>query len=215
MKNRITSGIIIGILFISSILYYRPLFHLIMFCVAGFMLLEWYKMTKISNLFSLIGLIIIPLSVNSVLFVSVIDSIGWVLLTYFCTIWCVDIMAMFGGKLIEGPKLVPKLSPKKTISGLIIGSISAGFVPILLGIIPSYSINYFFPYPSSILLIICSFTAILAQMSDIFISFFKRKFTIKDSGTIIPGHGGVLDRFDSIVLTAPILAVYLKVSICI
>lgn len=209
MRDRILSGIIIGILFVSSILFLRPIFNLLMFCVAFLMLLEWYNMTVQSTSYSMVGLIIIPLSIGSIFFISAVDNSGWLLLTYFCIIWFVDVMAMFGGKLIEGPKLAPVLSPKKTVSGFITGTTSASLVPLVLGLIPSYNITYILPHSTPMLCLLCFLTAIVAQASDLFISFFKRKFNVKDSGTIIPGHGGVLDRFDSIVLTAPLVALYL------
>jgi phosphatidate cytidylyltransferase len=209
MKKRILSGIIIGILFISSILFYRNLFNILMFFVAFLMLLEWYKMTEKSALFCLLGLIIIPLPIGSIFFISSIDKYGWILLAYFCVIWVVDIMAMVGGKLIGGPQLAPILSPKKTISGLVVGTISASLVPLILGLLPSYNVTYILPHSTPILCLLCFLTATIAQASDLFISFFKRRFGLKDSGNIIPGHGGVLDRFDSIVLTAPLVALYL------
>jgi phosphatidate cytidylyltransferase len=209
MKKRILSGIIIGLLFITSILFYRDLFNILMFCVTAFMLLEWYKMTALSILDCMFGLIAIPVATGSIFFISDLDQSGWVLLTYFCVIWFVDVMAMLGGKLIGGPKLAPVLSPKKTISGLLVGTISASLVPLILGLLPSYQITHILPHSTPIMCLLCFFTATIAQASDLFISFFKRRFGIKDSGTIIPGHGGVLDRFDSIVLTAPLVALYL------
>jgi phosphatidate cytidylyltransferase len=120
---------------------------------------------------------------------------------------------MFVGKLIKGPKLAPSLSPKKTISGLLGGVAAAAILPMLLNLVPAYSIATYTSASKIILLYQFAFLGLTSQMSDLFISYFKRKFNIKDSGNLIPGHGGMLDRFDSIVLTAPIVAFYLNSQI--
>lgn len=202
MTKRIFSSLILIALFICSVFVYRPLFN-IMLILAGFtMLWEWYNMTKNSIMYVVLGLVIIPMSIISLYIISTFDKTGWLLLTYITIIATCDTMAMFGGKLIEGIKLAPNLSPNKTVSGLLSGVISAGMVVYLLQFIPTYDISMFIPN-SPYIIIIAMILAFIGQMSDLFISFFKRRFNIKDSGTIIPGHGGALDRFDSIILTSP------------
>lgn len=212
MIQRIISGLVIGILFIISILFFRNLFNVLIFITVGLMLLEWYKMTRSSTFYRLAGLVIIPLPVSAMLFISEFDKIGWFLLTYFAVIWAVDIMAMAGGKLLSGPKLAPVLSPHKTISGLLIGVASSMLVPLALKIIPNYNISYIMPYSNVVMCLIWGGIGFMAQVSDLFISFFKRKFGIKDSGSIIPGHGGVLDRFDSFILTAPLVLLLIFIT---
>ncbi|MDG1436654.1 MAG: phosphatidate cytidylyltransferase [Rickettsiaceae bacterium] len=214
-KNLLTrcfSGVFIVILFILSIFVLRPLFYVLFSFIAGFMLLEWRNMTKNSTPFyRYLGLILIPVPVISILLISYTDQTGWLLLTYFMIIWSVDVMAMLGGKLIGGPKLAPKLSPKKTISGLITGVLSAIIVVNLLVLLPNYLEPSMFPRTGISTSIFALIIGIIAQMSDLFISYFKRKFHLKDSGSIIPGHGGMLDRFDSIILTAPVVIIILLV----
>ncbi len=207
--TRVKSGILIGLIFVIAIFVFRPLFYVLMYMVVALMLPEWYNITKTSKFCCIIGQIIIPLFMASTLFISYIDQTGWLLFTYFAIIWSVDVMAMFGGKLIGGPKLVPVLSPKKTISGLVTGVFSAVIIGNILILIPEYELPQFFDTSHSAITINCLTIAVIAQMSDLLISYFKRKFKIKDSGTIIPGHGGVLDRFDSMILTAPVIVVYL------
>ena len=128
-----------------------------------------------------------------------------ILFTFFAIIWCLDSVAMFVGKLVEGPKLAPTLSPKKTMSGLLGGVAAAALLPSLLNLIPGYDFTNYVPASQITLLFQFAFLGIVAQMSDLFISYFKRKFKIKDSGNIIPDHGGMLDRFDCITLTAPFI----------
>ncbi|HJD56198.1 MAG TPA: phosphatidate cytidylyltransferase [Rickettsia endosymbiont of Pyrocoelia pectoralis] len=202
---RILSGLVLVPLFVIAILWFKPLFYILMLLVATGMLSEWYDMTHSSVGYLLIGLIIIPLPIGLLISLSTNPLNNWLIMLYFCIIWSVDTFAMIGGKTFKGAKLAPKISPKKTWSGLITGILSAGLVAILISFIPSFYIENYYFSNKIYLFIISSVLALIAQLSDLFISYFKRKFNIKDSGHIIPGHGGVLDRFDSIILTSPLL----------
>ncbi len=206
MIVRILSALVIGPVFIIAIMFIKSLFYLLMLLIAVSMLYEWYQMTKSSFFYGLLGFIIIPTPIISLVIIAIEDKNRWLLLLYFTIIWSVDIFAMIGGKNIGGAKLAPKISPNKTWSGLITGILASGVAAFLLSLIPAY---YLLNKRHLIIAAFC--LALIAQMSDLFISYFKRKFAIKDSGTIIPGHGGVLDRFDSIILTAPILFFIIKI----
>lgn len=205
---RIISGVALGSIFLLSIFYMRPLFDIILYIIATLMLLEWYDMTELSVMSNITGLVLIPISIASLLLLSHIDYSGWLLITYFTIIWSVDIMAMFGGKLIGGYKLAPRISPNKTISGLLCGIFSAAICVNILSLISSYPAYIHEIFSRTELTMYVLIFGILAQISDLTVSIFKRKFGIKDTGTIIPGHGGVLDRFDSIILTAPIFVLF-------
>lgn len=118
------------------------------------------------------------------------------LLWLVVVVWATDACAMFAGKSIGGPKLAPTLSPNKTWAGIwggMAGSLLATGLLLLCA-----------PLPPVVLLWAPVFT-LLAQGGDLLESALKRKFHVKDSGQIIPGHGGVLDRMDSFLLTAPVL----------
>ncbi len=206
--TRSASGIFIGLVFIVAIFLFRPLMYVLLYSIAALMLFEWYDMTRSSKLFNALGQVIIPLPIAALLLISYIDQTGWILFTFFTIIWSVDVMAMFGGKLVQGPKLASKLSPNKTVSGLIIGVLSAVIMVNLLTLIPSYDLPYMLFTSNISLSILCLTIGITAQASDLLVSYFKRKFNVKDTGTIIPGHGGMLDRFDSIILTAPLVVLY-------
>lgn len=209
-QTRIISAICIGAIFLAAIFLFRPLFYIIMYFIASIMLLEWYIITQNFTLDKYLGIFVIPVSITSLMLISSYDLYGWILLTYFSIIWTVDTMAMVGGKLLNGPKLAPTLSPNKTISGLLVGASSGAIVPYILKLIPSYNLIYFTVENKLAAFITCFIFALIAQGSDLFVSFFKRKSQIKDSGSVIPGHGGMLDRFDSIILTAPLLFLYLN-----
>ncbi len=106
-----------------------------------------------------------------------------------------DTFAFFTGSLIGGPKLCPKLSPKKTWSGAIGGVIGGIVGSILVWVIFKPQIN-FGAHPLILFAIVGLVGSILTIIGDLFESFIKRKVGIKDMGKIMPGHGGVLDRFD-------------------
>lgn len=206
---RCLSGLVLGCFFIVAIFVLRPLLYTAIYGIAAVMLLEWYDMTKTSMYYTLLGLLAIPIPIAALLFISQIDQTGWLLMTFFCIIWSVDIMAMFGGKLLGGPKLAPKTSPNKTISGLVTGVLSAIISVNILTLISGYKLPYILGESNISLSIFALIIGVIAQVSDLSVSFVKRKFRIKDTGTIIPGHGGALDRFDSIILTTPLIALYL------
>jgi phosphatidate cytidylyltransferase len=109
-------------------------------------------------------------------------------------VWATDTFAYFAGRVIGGPKLSPRYSPKKTWAGLFGGMAGAAVVA---GI---YAANYapkVWP-----LVIVAAILAALAQVGDIFESAMKRHYGVKDSGYLIPGHGGVMDRVDGLVFAA-------------
>ncbi len=107
-----------------------------------------------------------------------------------------------------GRKLVPRISPSKTYSGLFSGITAGAVVSTLFDIL--LDIKKVGGYHNYEHVFLCSFfMGLLAQFSDLYVSYFKRKFKVKDSGTLIPGHGGFLDRFDSLILTAPILFLFI------
>jgi phosphatidate cytidylyltransferase len=107
-----------------------------------------------------------------------------------------DIGGFVFGKLFKGPKL-SKISPNKTISGSI-GSF------IFTCVATSSSIFYFTKYFSYTLLVVCFFITAACQLGDLFFSFLKRKAKIKDTGNLLPGHGGILDRLDGIFFGVPV-----------
>lgn len=184
-------------------------FNMFIILVAILMSFEWAAMThlkpsdvldinsgKESALWKIIGVLYILLPTVSLIWIRQSDKGANIVLWIFAIVWMTDICAFFTGKQIGGPKLAPSISPNKTWSGLLGGIIGAS----LTGFI-------FAKYNSSsqvlVLTIISGSLAIYAQIGDLVESWVKRKFKVKDSGKLIPGHGGVLDRVDGIVTVAP------------
>lgn len=116
----------------------------------------------------------------------------FIILFVFACVWGADTFAYFSGKTFGGPKLAPKISPNKTWSGFIGGIIGAIVISALLELA--------FGYPISLRAIVLAILlALFSQLGDLFESWIKRRFGLKDSGKIIPGHGGILDRIDGLI----------------
>jgi len=134
-----------------------------------------------------------------------IYTVLWLL----CVVWATDTAALVAGRLIGGPPLAPKISPRKTWAGLIGGAAAAAAVGFGAGRLdPSFS--------SLALMALSAILAVVAQLGDLTESAFKRRFGVKDSSQLIPGQGGVLDRVDGLVfatLTVTILAVLMGGSV--
>lgn len=124
-------------------------------------------------------------------------------LVFFCS-WGCDTCAYCVGVTVGKHKLAPVLSPKKSIEGAIGGVVGAA----LLGAAYAALINRFAPGADANVLsyaLICAVGGVISQVGDLAASAIKRNHDIKDYGKLIPGHGGILDRFDSVIITAPII----------
>jgi phosphatidate cytidylyltransferase len=142
--------------------------------------------------------IIMPLAA-AILFLS--EDFGtrrWIILSFIIVNWSNDTMAYFGGRLMGRTPLAPAISPKKTIEGSITGL--AG------GIAAVFILNLYFPLAGTTfaLLILAAALVVAGSLGDLFESSLKRWKGIKDSGTLLPGHGGFLDRFDSFFFVVPL-----------
>jgi len=135
------------------------------------------------------------------------DPYGNMVWLIVITAFGTDVMAYFSGYLLGKHKLCPKISPKKTIEGSIGG--------ILGSVILSGVFGWFFvPEAFVHCMIIGVLGGIVSQFGDLTASIFKRKIGIKDYGNLIPGHGGILDRFDSVLFTGPMVYYYIVLVIC-
>ena len=112
-------------------------------------------------------------------------------------VWMTDIGAYFAGRAIGGPKLAPAISPGKTWAGLVGGVIAASLFAVFLHWYAGLPIRLTLATP---------LLAVVAQAGDLFESWLKRRAGVKDSGSLLPGHGGVLDRLDGVVPVAPLAA---------
>ncbi len=120
----------------------------------------------------------------------------------FLVVWATDIGAYFAGRLIGGPKLAPRISPNKTWAGLLGGMTCAALISFLL---PSV-----YPMAPSgrVLAVAGAVLAVISQGGDLGESWVKRRFSVKDSSALIPGHGGLFDRVDGLLAAALVLALW-------
>lgn len=114
-----------------------------------------------------------------------------------CLVWATDIGAYLAGKQCGRHKLIPRVSPGKTIEGAVGGFLLALFVAVL-------GYFYFHPHSAVAWYVVAVAVSLISTLGDLLISMFKRRSKIKDTGQIFPGHGGVLDRLDSLIAAAPL-----------
>ncbi len=150
------------------------------------------------------GLLYITLPLTLLLLLRLNTNIAginnaYLILTIFCSIWICDSAAFFIGKKFGKRKLFESVSPKKTIAGAV-----GGFFATLL-FFPIIAHNIMSDLPLLYACIIGAIIGVFGQIGDLIESKFKRDVKVKDSGQLIPGHGGILDRFDSIIFTTPII----------
>ena len=202
-KRLLSSLILMPICFFliikGSILF--NLFLLVCFLITVY---EWYMMSK-KKPYSVFGYIFLFFSFYTIYKLR-IDNDYWFLL--FVTILCVstDIGGYVFGKIFKGPKLT-KFSPNKTYAGMIGGY--------LLSIISSIILINFYSSEEPIIkwLIFTILISTISQLGDIIISYFKRLSKIKDTGKIIPGHGGLLDRVDGMIFAYPLSYLIILIDI--
>jgi phosphatidate cytidylyltransferase len=204
LATRTAVGVIlIAVALVEALLGGWP-FAILVAAIATIMYLEWTRMVgKWGFAWKAYGFVYCLLPAVSLLWIreraeyqgigSGFDLLMWV----FLVVWSTDIGAYFAGRAIGGPKLAPSISPNKTVAGLVGGVISAA---VLAGLWVSVAK---LPY---ILLWLAVPFAVAAQLGDLFESGLKRRAGVKDSGTWLPGHGGLLDRLDGLVPVAVLTA---------
>ena len=145
---------------------------------------------------------------NAILFIHDCEP-GGKYLYYICFLgaWITDIFAYFCGRAFGKHKLIPDVSPKKTVEGSIGGTVFCILVMVIFGfvvekLVPEISANLLIFAVAGVLI------AVVSQIGDLSMSVIKRKYGAKDYGFIFPGHGGVLDRFDSVIAVSALLMVF-------
>ena len=199
-EKRLISSIIlipISIFFIVKGSVFFIFFLSVLFLATSY---EWIKMNKKNDLLKLLGIIFLFISFYTTLEIRENYNLNSFLLIITICIFT-DIGGYLFGNIIKGPKLT-RISPKKTYSGVFGGFL----LSLIAGLIFT---NYFFIEKKIFnedlfLLIIILFISMISQIGDLIISFFKRKAKLKDTGKIIPGHGGLLDRIDGMIFVFPI-----------
>ena len=189
-----------------------PIFLLPYIALLFLILLRTHKDTRVEDVAMVFMMSIgIPLSLSSAIYLR--DNNGYTmglfyLLLALCGAWYSDTGAYFVGRAWGKHKLCPQVSPHKTVEGLVGGLVTC----ILLNLLTAFifqKVSGYLGVPLQInylrLLLISPLASLISVLGDLSFSMIKRGFSIKDFGNIMPGHGGVLDRFDSVLFTLPFI----------
>ena len=170
---------------------------------SGVYVLKYPKYNTEQIFASVFGLLYLPLMLSYIYQIRISEDGLYSLWLIFICSWGCDTCAYCVGMLFGKHKLAPVLSPKKSIEGAVGGVVGAA----LLGAIYGAAVNSYMVMNNASLLsaIICAVGAVISQFGDLIASGIKRQHGIKDYGKLIPGHGGILDRFDSVIFTAPLI----------
>ncbi|MGA3397689.1 MAG: CDP-archaeol synthase [Acetobacteraceae bacterium] len=166
------------------------------------LLVEWMQMTRAGRGTAaglVAGAVYILLAAVGLIWLRADPLVGRAnLLFLLALVWASDIGAYVAGRAIGGPRLAPLISPGKTVSGALGGLLAA----VLVGIAASLSLAAWHPTAVWCAGMLGGLLGVLAQAGDLGESFVKRQFGVKDSGRLIPGHGGLLDRLDALLAVA-------------
>ena len=220
LKQRIVSAFGLGFICFTAIWLGGIPFLLLLAIAAILLFREWYGLTKDFGWYwHIFGFIYIALPCYSLYQLRFLTEqfnptsplyfSPWLVLFLVFVIMATDIGAYLVGRLVGGPKLAPRISPGKTWSGLFGGVICA----MLVGVLFFTFLSDTNTYQRNMLMIICALLAIAAQIGDLFESWLKRKAGVKDSGRLLPGHGGLLDRMDGFMFTAPLFYLFMLVIV--
>ena len=211
LQERTFSALILIPVVLLAVVWGGIPFYIMIALLAGISLHEWVSMarrTENASLHSIWGFIYILLGFWFCVLVREEQGFSAAVL-FLLMVWAADIGAFFVGKYFGGPKMAPTISPNKTWAGLVGGCDFAGVIGVLY-----FSFNLLvspeavFSWWIIILVFVLGVLIALAgQGGDLIISVMKRKTGVKDTGTLIPGHGGLLDRIDSMLLAAPVFYV--------
>ncbi len=188
---------------------YLPLGYVFMLLIFVCMLI-CHKTVSVNDAGMVIfSLIYIPFFLTQLIYIRGMGGGEFLIWIPFIGAFATDTFAYFAGVFLGKHKLCPNISPKKTIEGSIGGTIGVVLIMLLYGYILNRSFGLEVNYVS--LGILGALCAIISQIGDLTASIIKRKYGIKDYGSLFPGHGGILDRLDSVIAVAPLVYIYLAV----
>ena len=207
---RIVSSLLLAGVTIFSLFHGSPLFETLLFFVFLLLMFELRRLPFRAQGYFFVGLY----SIISFLSVYWLSKEVYLLFFLFCIVWSSDIGAYCAGKFFGGPKVLPKVSPNKTWAGVFGACILTLFVTRLFVdyyLIPNEirvaPVN--FQILDTDVLVLSLIFSLLSQIGDFLQSYIKRQLGIKDTGSLIPGHGGLFDRLDGLMFVAPIFALFI------
>ena len=208
LVKRIITSILLAVVLLFCLFYNKNLWLLLLLLVSIISFFEFSKL--INKIFKNRNISIALINLTTLFYLifftfSAYDLAEVNVNIFFVILVCIfsDIGGYVVGKTVGGKKLT-KISPNKTVSGSI-GSFVFSFIPLFIFSILFYEkINSLFIN----LVFLSIFISLISQVGDLFISFFKRKAGVKDTGNILPGHGGILDRIDGMIFAIPVTFIF-------
>lgn len=195
---------VVGIAFKANMQYLMMvsvIYLIVLMCIFVF---SYPKFNSTQFVFSFFGYVYLGVTLSFVYFTRILTDGIYIVGLVVLSSWICDVCAYCVGMLIGKHKMAPILSPKKSIEGAVGGMLGSALCGAVYGaVISKYmveSLNYTVAFA-----VICALGSIASMAGDLCASAIKRQFEIKDYGKLIPGHGGILDRFDSMIVTAPII----------
>lgn len=183
---------------------------LFVFTVLSFViLLRFYDSMKFSEVaYGYFGGFLIPYLMLSLLRIFQMENGKFLVLIPLLAAWGADTFAYFTGVFFGKHKLAPVISPKKTVEGAVGGLVGGAVLVTIAGVILNVTLEAGIPVWCMLVLGIGG--ALLGQIGDLSFSIIKRQTEVKDYGNLLPGHGGVLDRFDSVIFVAPFVEIVFR-----
>ena len=201
---RTASAVVLAVPVLADVYLGPPWFTLLVIVVAALMGWEWAGMCNRRERWMVLGSVYIAVPTAAMIWLRGDDIPGMTSIIWlFLVVWGADTGAYLSGRAIGGPKLAPRISPKKTWAGFIGGISIASLI--------SVAFHFYTPGDILNLAVIGFLVALASQLGDLLESMAKRHFDVKDSSNLIPGHGGVLDRVDGLVIGAVALAMILLI----
>lgn len=197
LNLRICSSIVLGALALAATWIGGPFYFLLWLGAAILILWEWATISRFRPLWLAAGIAYAGIFLLAMVLLRNSPFGRAAILWLFGSIWATDSAAYFGGRLIGGAKLWPAVSPGKTWAGAITGSIAGIVAGICVIVAEGITLH-----PAHLL--VGFIIVVAAQLGDLLESAIKRHFGVKDAGHLIPGHGGVMDRCDSLVAASAV-----------
>ena len=152
---------------------------------------------------------LIPYFLSSFVRLNAMELGRYLIVIPMVAAYCSDAFALFAGMAFGKHKLAPELSPKKTVEGAVGGFTAAVVGCLLYGVLMERGFHLQVDYLRFALY--GALGSMVSQLGDLSFSYIKRQYGLKDFGNIFPGHGGVLDRFDSVIFSAPLIEILVRV----
>lgn len=197
LPMRIVSGIVMAALALGTAWFGGAIFDAFWAIAAILILWEWVRLPPATQRLPWVapGLVYAGIAFLAPMLLRADETYGLLAILFlFAVVWATDILGYVVGRIAGGPKLWPSISPKKTWSGAIGGTLGAAAAGAGIA-----HLNALAPVP---LAIVAAVLSIAGQAGDLMESALKRKFNVKDSSYLIPGHGGVMDRLDGFIIAA-------------